>query len=222
EKALGRQLPQGAEQAGGAALAETALEALLLSGKSLKEAKVVVADSDFQSEVLAQLQAIENIPPESFRKAQEQLTEIGATSGRKAGELLVLSDSTVTYNGLQQVLDNVSAINAYLEANPEQVQAVGLVLVLAQGPKGIMQMAVEQSLSATEIGQGLENYLLGLEERLGQVIAEKLDGGELDPEGNDYLIGGGKLLGSILGGGLPVNGGKSSKTKIEISVESPG
>lgn len=165
ERVFGRDLPAGAEAAGGKALAEGTLEALLLSGMGRSEALSLMGDASFQQQFLAELNAIQNVSLQQVQAVQRGLEEAGVFQGGQLVLAPVRIDGGLT--GQQEVLRSVSAINTYLQEHPEQGQAVGLALAMAQGPKGIITLAAEQALLETEIGKKLQSNLAILEEQLG-------------------------------------------------------
>ncbi|WP_242675385.1 hemagglutinin repeat-containing protein [Phytopseudomonas dryadis] len=236
EKVLGIQRPVGTEHAGLASIAEDGLEVLLLNGMKLKDAKAVVGDAGFQQNVLAQLNAINGISEEQIREAaaalgmslddipglNEEKPQVGTTSDDRIPVLLQPEMvNPGDPNALQQILKHAANVQIYIDENPKNALAVGIVVAGLSGPKGVIQFAVEQAFSQTDIGQSINSYLDSLNEAAGRLIAEKIEG-ELDPENypaEQQLIDGGSLITSILTGAIP---GKGGKGKTEISVNSPG
>ena len=118
---------------------------------------------------------------------------------------LVLPEQIVTprpRRAEQVILGRVSEINSYIEAHPDQAEAVGFVLAAAQGPKGLMMWAADKALSETSFGDQVAQYKAHLEGLLGKAIAEGVEREELDVEyDNDaYLLGGGALIATLLVG----------------------
>jgi len=136
-------------------------------------------------------------------------------------DAVVLPEQTVTPGSLrpeQAILGRVSEINAYIEAHPDQGEAVGFVLAAAQGPKGLMMWAADKALSETSFGEKVAQYQAHLEGVLGKAIAEGVEREELDVEYDDdaYLLGGGGLIATLLVGSA-VGGAGSKVIKVKGS-----
>ncbi|UCJ18865.1 hemagglutinin repeat-containing protein [Pseudomonas sp. MM211] len=236
EKILGIDRPAGAGQAGLANIAEDGLEVLLLNGMKLKDAKAIVGDAGFQQNVLAQLNAINGISEEQIREAasalgmsakdipgiDEEKPQVNTASDGRIPVLL--KPDTVNPadpNALQQILDHAANVQIYIDKNPKNALAVGIVVAGLSGPKGIIQFAVEQAFAQTDIGQSINNYLDSLNEAAGRLIAEKIEGYDLEPEtyeSDQKLINGGGLISSILTGSVS---GKGGKTVISVNSTTP-
>ena len=207
EKLLGKPLPEGALKAGGQEIAEQALYGLIMSGMSRKEAKALLANEAFQNQVLAELRSISLVfstDPELLRETKQELAAVGVDV---SPDTLQLPSTEVTGNNEslrpdQKILDRVSAVNAFIKANPEKADAVGFVMAAAQGPKGLIMWAAEQALSETSFGEKVAQYQAHLQGILGKAIAEGVERDKLDEqyEGDAYLIGGGSLIATLLVG----------------------
>ncbi|MGC3894256.1 hypothetical protein, partial [Pseudomonas urmiensis] len=106
----------------------------------------------------------------------------------------------------------LSDINEFIEQNPDKAQAVAVVLALTQGPKGVIQAVAMSAAEQTPLGQELMARLQGMQEYVGQKIAEHMEGQGLkkDDSFDQYLMGGGSLVASIIGTGISaVKGGKA-------------
>lgn len=208
EKTLGRELPPGARETGGADIAEAALEAMLLRGKSLSEAKSLLADEGFQQGLLSHLKALDNLS----KSGVITLLKIDVESGE-----WVESAGTRKPISPQTVLRKLAAINSYLEDNPESATALAWGMAALQGPKAVVQLAAEQALGATDLGQRFTEYVAELQYELGKQVAEKIENKDLHEEEikDKLLIGGGNLLVSIIAGTTPVRG-VGGKTEIHI------
>ncbi|MEQ9727509.1 hemagglutinin repeat-containing protein [Pseudomonas sp. WHRI 8822A] len=218
EKALGRRLPAGAELAGGAAIAEGALEALLLSGMKLKDAKALLGSEEFQEKILAQLKAIDSISPEAFDRAGEVVIGPLEINGKPSdGSSQNHPDGQLT--PAQDVLRMVSTMNEYLEKYPEGTTALSWAAAGLQGPKGIVQLAVLTALGETEAGQSVTQYLSALEDWAGRKVAESVEDKPLDesvpPE--LFLLGGGTLAAAIVLGNVSGKGKKSDSPSSEAT-----
>ncbi|SDJ07665.1 filamentous hemagglutinin, partial [Pseudomonas flavescens] len=226
EKALGRQLPQGAEQAGGAALAEGALEALLLGGMKLKDAKALLGSGEFQEKVLAQLKAIDSIPPEAFDRVAE--VAIGALEiNGKPSDPSPPAHADDQLTAAQDVLRMVSTMNEFMEQHPEGSTALSWGMAALQGPKGIIQLAVIQALGETDAGQSVAQQLAAVEQWAGRVVAEGIEKKGLDesrpPE--QFLLGGGNFAAAILigaGYGKGKDGSAGAKGDAPSLLPKPG
>lgn len=214
EKALGRELPSGAQETGGADIAEAALEAMLLKGKSLSEAKSLLADEGFQQGLLAQI------------KALDDLSKIGMITllhiDEESGEWVESASSTNRVTP-QKVLRRLAVINNYLEGNPDAATALAWSMAAMQGPKAVVQLAAEQALGATELGQRFTEYVAELQYELGKHVAEKIEHKDLFEEEikDKLLIGGGNLLVSIITGGVPVGGAGGAGSKV-VTIKERG
>nr|WP_325166760.1 hemagglutinin repeat-containing protein [Stutzerimonas frequens] len=223
EKLTGRALAEGAVEAGGAEIAEQALYGLIMSGMSLEQAKALLADQAFQDQVLAELRGITNAfstQPELIKQAEQGLAEANLLS---LADAVVLPDQTVTPGSLrpeQVILGRVSEINSYIEAHPDQAEAVGFVLAAAQGPKGLMMWAASQALADTPFAEQVAQYEAYLKGVLGKAIAEGVEGHDLEAsyENDAYLLGGGGLIGTLLVGSAV--GGAGSKV-IKVKETNP-
>ncbi|WP_242672164.1 adhesin [Stutzerimonas kirkiae] len=218
ESMLGRELPNGAEQAGGTAIAEGALEALLVGGKSLREAKAILADAAFQEKVLAQLKAIDDIKINTELAGQVSVGELLLNGERSAVTEKASGNRQLTPS--QEVLRKVATINEYMEANPEAGEAMAWSVAALNGPKGVIQLATILALGETDAGKSVNQYFAELQEALGKKVADGIEDKDLDLGKQDekVLVGGGSLIVSILTGAIP---GRSGKAKTEIGVESP-
>jgi filamentous hemagglutinin len=197
EKITGTSLPKGAANAGGQKIADEALEGLVRSGKSLSEAQAMLADPDFQAKVLAELNGIQKIDTTLYAATIKGLAENNIIAGA-----INLEPTEIHPNPLQELNDRLSAINAYIEAHPDQAETIGVVLAAAQGPKGVLLWGLQQALATTSVAQQFAQLQHDVEASIGQKIAEGLQGFWLDSGNKDdrYLIGGGSLLAAIVVG----------------------
>jgi len=98
----------------------------------------------------------------------EQTPQVEPVTGSRLP--LLLEPETITPgdpNALQQVLYHAANVQAYINENPKHALAVGIVVAGLSGPKGVFQLAVEQALSKTDVGQSLNSYLSSLNEAAG-------------------------------------------------------
>lgn len=213
ERALGRELPAGAKETGGADIAEAALEAMLLNGKGLSEAKALLADESFQKNLLVHIKDLEDISKAGGLTIALQFLD------EESGEWIDAGNSKKLIP-TQRVLRRLAAINSYLEDNPDAGTALAWGLAAMQGPKAVIQLAAEQALGATELGQRLAQYVEQMQYEFGKDIAETIERKDLyEQEIKDkLLIGGGTLLVDIIAGGVPV-GRKAGKSEITVGAK---
>ncbi|QXH49115.1 hemagglutinin repeat-containing protein [Pseudomonas fakonensis] len=190
--------------------ANETLAQLILGGKSLSEAKAMMADKGFQENVLAELSRFWNIPPDTLAQAQQLVDQ---TLGKPLPPgTLELDPSTVTLTMLQDNLRSLANIKAFIDDNQDKAQAIGIVLALTQGPKGVIQAVAMSAAEQTPLGQALMERLGAMQEYVGKAIAVRMEGSDLSTADIDgkYLIGGGNLAASILGGTITsMKGGKN-------------
>lgn len=213
ERVMGRQMPAGVGAVTSREFAEQTLEQLILSGKSRSQAMAMMADGDFQNRVLEQLSQFWNISPEHAEQVKGVVAQ--ALEPIKAPTVVNLPPSEVAAARLTLLQENLRAlsdINEFIEQNPDKAQAVAVVLALTQGPKGVIQAVAMSAAEQTPIGQELMARLQGMQDYVGQKIAEHMEGQGLrkDDSFDKYLMGGGSLVASIIGTGISaVKGGKA-------------
>ncbi|WP_395502397.1 hemagglutinin repeat-containing protein [Ectopseudomonas mendocina] len=225
ERLTGRLLPEGASEAGGQEIAEQALYGLIMSGMSRADAQALLANEAFQNRVLAELRDISQVFSDDPRLVRETEQELAAAGVDVSPDALQLAPSEVvgkpgTYRPEQAILDRVSAVNAYIEDNPEKAEAVGFVMAAAQGPKGLIMWAAERALSETPFGEKVAQYQAYLQGVLGKAVAEGVEQrDDMDEQdGRDaYLIGGGSLIATLLVGAAGSKTVKVIKTKENTS-----
>ncbi|WP_283190188.1 hemagglutinin repeat-containing protein [Pseudomonas sp. PMCC200344] len=202
---LGRPLDTRAQDAAGKELAESTLEALLLSGKSRKDALTMMGDPAFIDGVLANLARMNGIEPQVVKDIEEIVASDKFVPNPNA---LILKEQEVNPTGieeLQGVLHQLSAFQAYIKNHPGSAETIGYVMAAAQGPKGVAQFIVMQALAGTEAGQTISANIDKAIAETGKKVAEVIEGTKLNPDfaSDSYVIGGGELLTSILTGALP-------------------
>ncbi|WP_223449907.1 MULTISPECIES: hemagglutinin repeat-containing protein [unclassified Pseudomonas] len=202
---LGRPMDARAQATAGKDLAESTLEALLLSGKSRKEAMAMMGDPAFIDGVLANLARMNGIEPKVIKDIQDVVASDKYIPN--PGEV-TLETTTVTepeLKALQKLNRQLSAVQAYIDEHPGSQEAVGYVMAVAQGPKGVAQFVVMQALAGTETGQTISKNIGKLQADISRMVAEGLEERPLDSKEADdrFLIGGGELITSIFTGVLP-------------------
>ena len=210
ERLSGRNLPGGATELSSSEIAEGMIEALLLSGKGLAEAKSLVGDEEFQERVLESLHAIEEADGVSWAIESPYIEIDGQRYYSSNPEI-----ASQQLSAAQEVLRHVSNINEYIGEHPEAGLGLALAQAALQGPKGVIQLVVMQALGETDAGQAVNNYLAELQDQLGKFVADSIESKDLDklnPE-DYFLIGGGNLMSSIFLGAKP---GKDSGHKVTV------
>ncbi|WP_409457144.1 hemagglutinin repeat-containing protein [Pseudomonas oryzihabitans] len=209
----------GAEaiKAGGAEIAGQALSALLESGLPRDKARALLANEQFQSEVLDALKGISDYGKGGqLEKTRQGLAEAGIP------EVVQLEDMNIEGRPAtlaEVVLERSSQINAYIKAHPDQAETVGLVMAAAQGPKGLILLAVNSVISQTAYAEKVKEAV----DVAGQYVAESMQKTDLDAkdEYGSYLIGGGTLIATTLLGIVSVKVVGAGK-KILSRKESSG
>ncbi|MCU7240303.1 hemagglutinin repeat-containing protein, partial [Pseudomonas peradeniyensis] len=198
QRMTGRPMDSGAVAVAGRALSENTLESLILAGMSPRDAMALMGKEDFQTQVLQQLNNLEHV----FEQSQDFTRDLE----RKLGALeLDTTHVTAERDSVQLTLTYVSTINEYLDAHPDGAQAVTVALAMLQGPKAVIQLAVSQVIDQTELGKDFNAKVEEAVAKVGKYIAERMEGeDDLDKkEGGDFLIGGGKLITSVIMGAIP-------------------
>jgi len=216
---LGRPLDAGAEAAAGKDLAESTLEALLLSGKSRKDALTMMGDPAFIDGVLANLARLNGIEPQVIKDIEKTLESDNDTRNPNSVNLETTNVVPPELRPLQKLNLQLSAVQAYIDDHPGSQEAIAYVMAAAQGPKGVAQFIVMQALAGTEIGQTISKNIEKLQSTLSQMVAEAIEERTLDSKEVDdrFLIGGGELITSIMTGAMP--GKVLGKGDSRITVE---
>ena len=185
----------GAAAAGGEAIAEQALNALVEAGYSRKDARALLESESFQSQVLAQMKALDELSKDKSEGGAKTVAEVKKELGEKN---IVVKGPAITNAKL--ALDRVSDINKYLQANPDKVEAVELILAASQGPKGMILYASQKVLGDTSFGKAMAQLQSDLEAVVGRKIAEGIEGKTLSEsvELDAWRLGGGSLMASVL------------------------
>jgi filamentous hemagglutinin len=212
---------KGAVAAGGEEIAEQALSALVEAGYSRKDARAMLEDSKFQSQVLAQMKELDDL----FKDQSEKVAEVkDDLIDKKLVEKEKIIDVKVPpITNAMLALDRASAINKYLKENPDKVQAVELILAASQGPKGMIIYAAQKALGDISFIQSLDRLQRELEAKIGRQIAEGIVPRLYkDSEYTDWRLGGGSLIASVLLGLGTPNLGKIGDRYVTVNqVERP-
>ncbi|MHC8377802.1 hemagglutinin repeat-containing protein [Pseudomonas sp. MDT1-16] len=205
----------GAEaiEAGGAEIAAQALSGLLEAGIDREDARALLEDKDFQSKVLLQLSSLVGQDPGSIADAKAALEPI---TGEKN---IVVKGKAFTLD--QRIVYGAATISEYIQNNPDKAEAVEYVLAAAQGPKGLILLAAQKALGATSAGQAIAEYENTATEKVGKLIADSLDGKEhkLNNADDAWVVGGGKLMATLLIGASVAGGAKTISAGRKISFE---
>ncbi|WPN51518.1 hemagglutinin repeat-containing protein [Pseudomonas sp. P9_2] len=213
EAMQGRPMDARAEAMAGKDLAESTLEALILSGMSPRSAMAKMGEPEFIDSVLRSVASLNGIEPKVLADAQKM---VESSTYKPDPQALVLETSEVNPTGideLQGVIRQLGAIQAYKNEHPESLEAIAYVLAAAQGPKGVAQFIAMKAVEGTEAGQAISENIDKANAFVGQKVAEIVEGTELNPtyDSDKYLIGGGELLSSILFGAMPARKGEGAK-----------
>ena len=216
---LGRPMDARAQAAAGKDLAESTLEALLLSGKSRKDAMAMMGDPAFIDGVLGNLARLNGIEPQVIKDIEKTLESDNGTRNPNAVNLETTNVVPPELRALQKLNLQLSAVQAYIDDHPGSQEVVAYVMAAAQGPKGVAQFIVMQALAGTEVGQTISKNIEKLQSTLSQMVAEAIEERSLDSKEVDdrFLIGGGELITSIMTGALP--GKVPGKGDSHITVE---
>lgn len=168
-----------------------------------------MSDPAFQEGVLKQLDGIMHVNDSDLKDAQQS---IGPEVDRyvKQSRELDVTKVSARLTALQETLTFATNLSDYVKAHPEKAEAVGYVLALSQGPKGVLSLLVGEVVNSTSAGQNMSEKIEAAKTKAGTELAEYMLGIK-DPEdylkpsdkGDDSLIGGGKLIFDILTGGVP-------------------
>ncbi|MBU0801791.1 MAG: toxin C-terminal domain-containing protein, partial [Alphaproteobacteria bacterium] len=209
----GRPMDARAEAMAGKDLAESTLEALILSGMSPRSAMAKMGDPEFIDSVLRSMASLNGIEPQVLSDAQKL---VESSTYKPDPQAVVLDTSEVNPTGieeLQGLIRQLGEIQAYKNKHPESVEAIAYVLAAAQGPKGVAQFIAMKAVEGTEAGQAISKNIDKANAFVGKKVAQIIEGTELNPtyDSDKYLIGGGELLSSILFGAMPARKGKGGK-----------
>nr|WP_283094061.1 hemagglutinin repeat-containing protein [Pseudomonas sp. MWU12-2345] len=203
----------GAIAAGGEQIAEEAMSALLEAGYRRKDARELLEDKDFQTQVLQMLKELNSSPGTSAEKVnqvQQDLIEKNI-------------QVTLRVTNAELALDKVSAINKYMTDNPQNREAVELIMAASQGPKGVILLVAQRALGETDLMKGLAQLQGDLQAYTGRLLAEKIEGKDLDPDVNldAFRLGGGTLMAGVLIGMATASTNKSKGAKEPRTLASP-
>ncbi|ORC45962.1 hypothetical protein BZK31_28705, partial [Pseudomonas floridensis] len=181
-----------------------------------------MSDPAFQEKVVAEIARLAGIDLTSVEVLDQKLQADNKATSPGAVELPPIPVTTSDEEKLtsaQETLRSMASINQYIQEHPEQQEAVSVLVAVAQGPKGLVQLAVFNAVSETPLGQNIGQKLAEYGDVLGEQIANAMEGETIKKDDNTgaYLIGGGVLTAGILTGML-VSGKAIAKSRT-ISAE---
>ncbi|WHS61092.1 hemagglutinin repeat-containing protein [Pseudomonas sp. G2-4] len=220
EAGLGREMDTGASAMVGVDFAEATMEALIIGGLTRAQAMKTMGDPNFQKRVLTQVGELAGV---DVKRVEDISNEIQASSSAveaKDNSGMVLPPTDVVGNEqnhslAQVILRKSSAINEYIAEHEDEKQAISMVIAMAQGPKGLVQLVVINAASETEAGKALLEKTEQANKAIGKKIADEI---ENDPifETDEYLIGGGQFMASVLTGVLSKRKGVEERTSVSV------
>ena len=124
----------------------------------------------------------------------------------------------------QKIIYGAATISEYIQKNPDKKEAVEYVLAAAQGPKGVILLAAQKALANTSAGQALAEYQDAAVTKVGTLIADSLDMKVHDLNNADdvWVVGGGKLMATLLIGASMAGAAKAASVARNIGVEVDG
>ncbi|WP_259640335.1 hemagglutinin repeat-containing protein [Pseudomonas syringae] len=222
ESTLGRKMDAGAASLMGADFAENTMDSLLQGGMTRSQAMNTMADPAFQEKVVAEIARLAGIDLTSLGALDQTLQTDNKPTSPGSIELPatpVNASDAEKLTAAQDTLRSMASINQYIQEHPDQQEAVSVLVAVAQGPKGLVQLAVFNAVSETPLGQNIGQRLAEYGEVLGEQVANAMEGEKINKDDNTgaYLIGGGVLTAGILTGMLV--SGKSVAKSRTISAE---
>ncbi|WP_217501306.1 hemagglutinin repeat-containing protein, partial [Pseudomonas brassicacearum] len=222
EAGLGRKMDASASAMVGVDFAETTMEALIIGGLTRAQAMKTMSDPEFQNRVLAEVGLLAGVDVKQVEAISKEVQVTSSDAGRPSA--LELDASYVTEDDVekltvpQDVLRSFAEYNKYIAAHEDEKQAISVVIAMAQGPKGLVQMIVINAASETAPGKALLAKTEQFSEAAGEELANAIEGITLDPKlGPDKeLIGGGQFMASMLTGVL--SKGRGAKEPKSVSV----
>ncbi|SDB51338.1 hemagglutinin repeat-containing protein [Pseudomonas sp. NFACC13-1] len=223
EAGLGRKMDAGASAMVGVDFAEATMEALIIGGLTRAQAMKTMSNPDFQERVLAEVGRLAGVDVKQVEAISKEVQVHSSNAERPSG--LELAPTSVTDDDVeklslaQDTLRTFSGINEYAAAHEDEKQAISVVIAMAQGPKGLVQLAVINAASETEPGKALLEKTEQFSEAIGKEIADEIEDTTLDPkfETDKYLIGGGQFMASVLTGVLSKNRGSKEPTPVVVA-----
>ncbi|WP_230164957.1 hemagglutinin repeat-containing protein, partial [Pseudomonas mediterranea] len=219
EAGLGRKMDAGASAMVGTDFAEQTMEALIIGGLTRAQAMKTMGSPEFQEQVLAEVGRLAGVDVKQVERVRNEIQASASDTGVVDNSVVVLPPLDIEANAekhnlAQDILRKASSFNAYANEHEDERQAISMVVAMAQGPKGLVQLIVINAVSETEQGKALFDEAEQLSETVGKGIADKIEGYDLKKENEDdeFLIGGGQFMASVLTGVLSRNKGVRERT----------
>jgi filamentous hemagglutinin len=227
EKALGREMAPQAAALVGTEFAESTLESLIRGGMGRKQAMNAMADPQFQEAVLREIASLADADLDQIKAATEALSE--PLAGMSSSALLldptyVDASDEGRLSAAQHILRSMARINSYVTDHPDEQDAIAVAISLAQGPKGVVQLAVSNALSETPLGQVFGEKLSEVTHEMGKRLAESIEARILDEQSVEgyRLIGGGGFMLGVLGGIAGRSGSGKGSSPRSITATASG
>ncbi|MCD5997362.1 hemagglutinin repeat-containing protein [Pseudomonas sp. CDFA 602] len=223
ESVLGRKMDAGASSISGAQFAERTMDSLLEGGMTRTQAMNTMADPEFQAKVMAEVDGLSKLDLSKIDVKQIEAAAKLLNTGME-GNLLYLDETFITEsdNGeltvSQEVLRQMVGFNQYVADHPGQEKAITAVVALAQGPKGLLQAALINALSATPPGEEIIRQIEAYNELVGTQLANGLEGRILNKNEaeENVLIGGGEFFAGVLTGVIKGRKGKGESKTVTM------
>ncbi len=198
------------------------MEALILGGMTPSQAMTKMSQRQFQEAILEELSSLLGVEAEELEKTQSKVESNGDPTGVAfliASIEIHASSPTEKITQAQELLRRFARMQQYLAKFPDEKAALSVLLTLAQGPKGMLQVLVQNAAAGTEVGQYIEQKGAAVQAEFGKSLAayRKLNSDIAD---DVFVIGGGDLMVEILTGSIP--GGKREVERTHVSVEGSG
>ncbi|WP_410003778.1 hemagglutinin repeat-containing protein [Pseudomonas syringae] len=224
ESTLGRKMDAGAASLMGADFAENTMDSLLQGGMTRSQAMNTMADPAFQEKVVAEIARLAGIDLTSVGALDQTLQTDNKPNSPGSIELPatpVNASDAEKLTAAQDTLRSMASINQYIQEHPDQQEAVSVLVAVAQGPKGLVQLAVFNAVSETPLGEAVGKRIAEYTGVLGKQVADSIEGVALNEKDSfeGSLIGGGQLMASILTGML--QGRKSTGERKPILADAP-
>lgn len=222
EAGLGRKMDASASAMVGVDFAEATMEALIIGGLTRAQAMKTMSNPDFQERVLAEVGRLAGVDVKQVeaisKKVQVTPSDTGRPPALELDASYVTEDDVERLSLAQDTLRTFSGINEYTAAHQDELQAISVVIAMAQGPKGLVQLAVINAASETAPGKALLEKTEQLSNALGEKLASELEGTTLDSkyETDRFLIGGGQFMASVLTGVLSKGRGTKEPTSVSV------
>ncbi|PBQ04214.1 hypothetical protein CCL17_07835, partial [Pseudomonas congelans] len=222
ESTLGRKMDAGTASLMGADFAENTLDSLLQGGMTRSQAMKTMADPDFQETVVAEIARLAGIdlnPVEGLDKTLQTDNKPNSPGALELASTSVTASNAEKLTVAQDTLRSMASIEQYIQEHPEQQEAVSVLVAVAQGPKGLVQLAVYNAVSETPLGEALNQKIAEYSGALGKQVADSIEGIALNEKDSfeGSLIGGGQFMAAILTG--VVQGRKSKADRNSVSVK---